>query len=416
MSKPKSVHLTKNRIIQRCRIDLPSSKSESNRALIINAFAKGKLYNLSEARDTQTMMRLLKSNAKELDVMDAGTTMRFLVAYCALTAQNKILTGTPRMCERPVGILVDALREIGANIQYLKNESFPPLETLGFSKQKSNEISVSGDVSSQYISAIMMLGPTLPEGLTIQLAGKVASRPYIMMTLELMKQFGAMVEFTHENKIIIQTSQYTAAEFAVESDWSGASYWFSFVALAQQSEVLLTGLKPDSLQGDHCIIEIMEPLGVKAKFVEKGLLLTKAASEKLLKYDFSNCPDLAQTVAVACAAKGIEGEFAGLESLRIKETDRIAALQNELAKIGASLEEVEGKLWKLHPAISMGKTDNIIIETYEDHRMAMAFAPLATKMHLTILDPSATDKSYPSFWKHVEKAGFRLNFEYSPAP
>lgn len=411
MGQAQSVHLSKNNIVPKCRIDLPSSKSESNRALVINAFAKGKLRNLSEARDTQTMMRLLKSNAKELDVMDAGTTMRFLVAYCALTNQNKVLTGTKRMCERPIGILVDALREIGAEIRYLKNDGFPPMETLGFSEQKKNEISIRGDVSSQYISAVMMLAPTLPRGLTIQLTGGVASKPYIMMTLALMKQFGAQAEFTHENKIIIQPSQYKASEFSVESDWSGASYWFSFVALAKHAEVLLTGLKPNSLQGDNRIIEIMQPLGVKAEFGEKGLLLTKSDTEKTLKYDFSNCPDLAQTVAVACAAKGVEGEFTGLASLRIKETDRITALQNELAKIGASLEEVDGKLWKLHPATTMAKTDNITIETYEDHRMAMAFAPLATKMNITILDPSASDKSYPSFWKHMEIAGFKLKFE-----
>jgi 3-phosphoshikimate 1-carboxyvinyltransferase len=411
MGQAKSVHISKNNIVPKCRIDLPSSKSESNRALIINAFAKGKLHNLSEARDTQTMLRLLKSNAKELDVMDAGTTMRFLAAYCALTNQNKVLTGTPRMCERPIAILVDALREIGAEIQYLTNDGFPPLETLGFSEQKKSEISIRGDVSSQYISAIMMLAPNLPAGLTIQLTGKVASKPYIMMTLALMTQFGAEVEFTTENKIIIQHGAYQASEFAVESDWSGASYWFSFVALAEKAEVLLTGLKSDSLQGDNRIIEIMEPLGVKAEFEEKGLLLTKTDSEKSLNYDFSNCPDLAQTVAVACAAKGIEGEFTGLASLRIKETDRIAALQNELAKIGASLEEVDGKLWKLHPVTSMKKTDNITIETYEDHRMAMAFAPLATKMNITILDPSTTDKSYPSFWKHMELAGFEMEFE-----
>jgi 3-phosphoshikimate 1-carboxyvinyltransferase len=226
-----------------------------------------------------------------------------------------------------------------------------------------------------------------------------------------MKNFGATVEFTEENKIIIQRGTYQASAFSVESDWSGASYWFSFVALAERAEVILNGLKPDSLQGDNRIMEIMEPLGVHAYFVDGGLALSKKEAQKSLKFDFSNCPDLAQTAIVACASNGVIGEFTGLESLRIKETDRIAALQNELSKIGASLEEVDGKMWKLQPATSLDQVDNITIETYDDHRMAMAFAPLATKMNLTILNPSTADKSYPSFWKHMQKAGFEMKFK-----
>jgi 3-phosphoshikimate 1-carboxyvinyltransferase len=410
MSQPKSVKIIAKKSIDEVTILLPSSKSESNRALIINMFAQGMLHNLSEARDTQTMMRLLKSDAKELDVLDAGTTMRFLLAYCALTNQKKILTGTPRMCQRPIGILVTALREIGAEIRYLHKDGYPPVETLGFSHQKKSEISIKGDVSSQYISAIMMLAPTLPLGLTIKLTGKVASTPYILMTLELMKKFGADVEFTEENFIIIQPSRYTASEFHVESDWSGASYWFSIVALAEKAEVMLSGLKQDSLQGDNRIIEIMDQVGVKADFLATGLHLTKKESSGFLRYDFSQYPDLGQTVAVACAAKGIAAEFTGLESLRIKETDRIAALQNELKKIGASLTEIDGKVWKLHPSDSLDHLGNIVIETYDDHRMAMAFAPLATKMDITIHDPGVVDKSYPSFWKHMQIAGFDLDF------
>ena len=410
MSRPKSVKIIAKKSIDEVTIPLPSSKSESNRALIINMFAQGILHNLSEARDTQTMMRLLRSDAKELDVLDAGTTMRFLLAYFALTNQNRILTGTPRMCERPIGILTDALHDIGAEIIYHGYVGFPPLETLGFPYQKNSQISIKGDVSSQYISAIMMLAPTLPLGLTINLTGKVASKPYILMTLELMRKFGADVEFTAENSIIIQPSKYAASEFYVESDWSGASYWFSIVALAEKAEVILSGLKPDSLQGDNRIIEIMDQVGVKADFVDTGLHLTKKESSEFLRFDFSQCPDLGQTVAVACAAKGIAGEFTGLESLKIKETDRIAALQNELKKISADLIEIDGKVWKLHPSNSLDKTNNIGIETYDDHRMAMAFAPLATKMGITIHDPGVVDKSYPSFWKHMQLAGFDLNF------
>jgi 3-phosphoshikimate 1-carboxyvinyltransferase len=205
-----------------------------------------------------------------------------------------------------------------------------------------------------------------------------------------------------------------SSAFTVESDWSGASYWFGFVALSEKAEVILSGLKLDSLQGDNRIIEIMDPLGVRAKFIKEGLLLTKKESHHSLEYDFSDCPDLGQTVAVTCAAKGIKGEFTGLESLRIKETDRIAALQNELGKIGARLDEIDGKLWVLHPATSLGSASNISIETYDDHRMAMAFAPLATQMNITILNPTVVNKSYPSFWKHLQKAGFELYFTDNP--
>ena len=410
MSNAFTVKILQKSIIDPVSIPLPSSKSESNRALIINSFTNGKLHNLSEARDTQTMMRLLKKETKELDVLDAGTTMRFLVAYCALSNRNKILTGTPRMCERPIGILVDALREIGAEIKYLKNDGYPPLETIQFSDQKKHEISIRGDVSSQYVSAIMMMAPTLPRGLKINLSGKVASKPYIMMTLELMKQFGAEVEYSDHNTIIVKPSKYHETEFSVESDWSGASYWFSIVALADRAQIILKGLKPQSLQGDNRIMEIMRFLGVKSEFTRDGLLLTKTEAQANLNYDFSNCPDLGQTVAVVCAVKGIPAEFTGLESLRIKETDRILALQNELKKIGAQLEDIYGKAWKIHPTRNIKLYNNITIETYDDHRMAMAFAPLATIMDIEIKDPSAADKSYPSFWKHLKTAGFEMEF------
>ncbi len=409
MKSDTSVKIQKQTVLSPVTIHLPSSKSESNRALIINSFAKGKLNNLSEARDTQTMLRLLKSDKKELDVLDAGTTMRFLIALYALTNKNKILTGTLRMCERPISILVDALRELGVDIKYLDKDGFPPIETLGFLTQMENQIKIRGDVSSQYISAIMMIAPTLPEGLTIKLEGKIASKPYILMTLELMKTFGAEAEFTDDNQIIIKPTKYKASSFAVESDWSGASYWFSFVSLAQQAEVLLTGLKLNSLQGDNKIMEIMDFLGVKSTFTEEGLLLTKKGRADNISYDFSNCPDLAQTVVVVCAALGIDAELTGLESLKIKETDRIAALQNELKKMGAKLNEINGEKWVVIPANNIDAIDDqISINTYDDHRMAMAFAPLATLMDIEIQHPSVVDKSYPGFWKDMKKAGFEL--------
>ncbi len=406
-----SVKIFKKPEIEKVTLCLPSSKSESNRVLIINSFAGGKLNNISEARDTKTMLKLLRSVEKELNVRDAGTTMRFLAAYYAITDQNKILTGTPRMCQRPIGILVNALRELGADIEYLDKDGYPPIETNGFQNQITDQISIKGDISSQYISAIMMVAPILQNGLTINLEGKIASKPYILMTLELMKKFGANVEFTTDNKILIKPSKYKATEFSVESDWSGASYWFSFVALANRANILLKGLKSDSLQGDNKIIEIMEPLGVKSEFTREGIVLTKKIHKNHFSYDFSNCPDLAQTVAVVCAAKGIDAEFTGLESLKIKETDRIAALQNELHKIGAKLNEINSEKWILVPSTDINSiNDDISINTYDDHRMAMAFAPLATLLDIEIQDPSVVNKSYPSFWRDMEKAQFQINF------
>lgn len=410
MNSGTSVSIEKRSKLEPVSIPLPSSKSESNRALIINSFANGNLFNLSEARDTDIMQGLLGSESKELNVRDAGTTMRFLVAYMALTNQNKILTGTPRMCERPIGILVDALREIGAKIEYLENDGFPPLETVGFNSQATSEISIRGDVSSQYISAIMMMAPMLPQGLAITLTGKIGSKPYILMTLELMKEFGASVSMPAENKIQVDPAAYKSGSFHVESDWSGASYWFGIVALAEEATIKLEGLKAESLQGDSKIVETADMLGVHTEFVDGGLQLTKKESQSHITYDFSNCPDLAQTVIVVCAAKGIKAEFTGLESLKIKETDRILALQNELAKIGASLVEENGNKWIVHPATKLDLVQPILFETYEDHRMAMAFAPLATLMNITIDDPSAVNKSYPSFWNHMQQAGFNLTF------
>lgn len=255
---------------------MPSSKSESNRVLIIDALTKGenKLSNLAEARDTQTMIRLLRDDPETLNVLDAGTTMRFLTAYAALNNKQKIMTGTPRMCERPIGILVDALRDLGANINYLKKEGYPPLSIEGFSGQKTSEIEIRGDVSSQYISALLMNAPLLPQGLVLNLTGKIGSRTYITMTLELMKEFG--VDYIFEgSRIEIKPGAYVPTTFAVESDWSGASYWFSLLACADEGELFLKGLKADSLQGDAMIVGIMDQLGVQSEFQETGISLKK---------------------------------------------------------------------------------------------------------------------------------------------
>lgn len=381
-------------------IPLPSSKSESNRALVIDALTDGinQLSNLAEARDTQTMIRLLQDNPPVWDVLDAGTTMRFLSAFAAATNQHKVMTGTARMCQRPIGILVDALRTIGAEIHYMNEEGYPPLAIHGMKQQRSGKVSIRGDVSSQYISALLMIAPTLPEGLELTLEGKVGSRTYIEMTLQLMEQFG--IRWTWEDNVIkVAPQPYIPTTFAVESDWSGASYWFSLVACADNASLFLKGLKSQSLQGDAAIVGIMDCLGVKSEFSDTGVQLTKQAVKGLPSFDFTHCPDLAQTVAVTCAIIGQKSVFTGLESLRIKETDRIFALQQELAKFHASLiEETEGA-FTLIPSIEM--PSDVQIETYDDHRMAMAFMPLMTKTRVTIEDPAVVNKSYPSFWKHV---------------
>ncbi|MEQ8926933.1 MAG: 3-phosphoshikimate 1-carboxyvinyltransferase [Fulvivirga sp.] len=385
-------------------IQLPASKSISNRALIIHALAKGKseITNLSEARDTQTMIRLLKSESSVLDVLDAGTTMRFLTAFLAVTNQHKTITGTTRMKERPIGILVDSLKSIGAQISYLEKEGYPPIKIEGFKDIGVKEINIRGDVSSQYISALMMIAPQLKNGLNIYLEGKIGSRPYIDMTLSVMQHYGVKGAF-NGNQISIGHQNYKDATYSIEPDWSAASYWYSLVALSKNSSITLSNLKPKAIQGDSVIVEIMNELGVKTIFNQEGALLTKSRHNPSFEYDFTHCPDLAQTVAVVCAAKGIRAKFTGLESLKIKETDRVKALQVELKKIGATLSETRNQ-WELQPAKNPS-WNKLMIDTYEDHRMAMAFAPLCLLGEVEIKDPSVVNKSYPGYWDDFRKVG-----------
>jgi 3-phosphoshikimate 1-carboxyvinyltransferase len=401
-----SITLQKHSVLQGIASTLPSSKSISNRVLIINALAGGgsSLGNLSDANDTQLMLSLVNSKAEEIDVEDAGTTMRFLTAYFTVANEKKIMTGSHRMKERPIGILVNALRSLGAEIEYLGVDGYPPHRLKGFEKQKVNTIKIRGDVSSQYISALMMVGPKLPQGLSLELEGKVGSRPYIEMTASLMKHFGVRLDFTG-NKITIEPQSYKPTAFTVESDWSGASYWYSFAALAEKAEITLPRISLTSLQGDRAIADIAEHFGVTSTAgANDTIKLTKTDSKKEIHWDFTHCPDLAQTVAVICAAKNIKGFFTGLESLRIKETDRIAALQNELRKIGADLIEDDASHWRLIPSASLPAKASF--NTYKDHRMAMAFAPLATLMEVEIENPAVTRKSYPTFWDDVRTFGF----------
>lgn len=381
---------------------LPSSKSISNRALILDALSGSRsvVSNLATARDTQLMKSLLVNSEKTIDAMDAGTTMRFLTAYYAISGQNKVLTGTPRMKERPIGLLVKALKEIGADIDYLEREGFPPLEVKGFTSQKATEISLPGNVSSQYISALMMIAPTLPEGLTINLEGKVGSWPYIEMTAALMAKFGGKF-FMKNGKVVILPGQYQPTSITVEPDWSALSYWYAIVALAQESSITLCEVASHSVQGDRVIVEIMKHLGVSTRFENGNAILSKTPQmNKHLEWDFTDCPDLAQTVLPVCAMKGVSGTFTGLESLYIKETDRIAALQNELNKVGAKLEKTPQGVFSLTPG--QVPLEGIKINTYHDHRMAMGFAPWATLMDLEIEAPEVVNKSYPEFWDDLK--------------
>ena len=409
MSRNKD-HFEINRLpdIGSCKISVPASKSESNRALIIRAIAGvGQVDNLSTARDTQTMVKLLRSEDHTLDVLDAGTTMRFMTAYLAIKGNDHIITGTKRMCERPIGILVRALRQLGAEIEYLEKDGYPPLRIRGFNSTGRSEIKMQGDVSSQYISAILMIGPMLNNGLSLELTGKISSRPYIDMTLGIMKHFGVSA-VSRGNKIHIPQVNYKETVFKVDPDWSGASYWYAVAALADEAHILLEGFSLPSYQGDSRIKDIMVKLGVNSEFNKDGLLLTKTRHSDQVDLDFSDVPDLAQTVAVVCAAKGITAHMTGLESLRIKETDRIAALQQELSKIGGNLIELNSHKWELIPGQPDNIPERISVNTYDDHRMAMAFAPLATKMNIQIENPVVVNKSYPSFWEDMRKAGFLI--------
>ena len=388
-------------------INLPASKSEANRALIIAALAGpgSTIENLSEANDTQLLQRLLQSNADTIDAEDAGTVMRFLTAYYAITGQQKTLTGTERMCQRPIKVLVDALRELGATIDYLQQEGYPPLRIGGFIGSGKKHLKVRSDISSQYISALLMLAPLLPNGLELELEGKIGSRPYIEMTLSLMQHFGVSATF-EENTITVPHQNYKPVAFAVEPDWSAASYWYSMVALAREADVLLPGLRENSFQGDRAIADIMSRLGVYTEFTSQGVRLTKKHCEKRVAYDFTNCPDLAQTIVALCAALGVTLEMTGLESLRIKETDRIQALQIEVLGMGASLEEMTPGVFRMEPAILTRR--ELTFRTYQDHRMAMAFAPVALLEPVTIQEPDVVRKSYPRFWEDLERAGFEV--------
>ncbi len=391
-------------------VKLPPSKSISNRVLIMNTLGNGTFLpeNLADCDDTQVMIRALEEPGETLDIKAAGTAMRFLTAYRSITLGTKILTGTQRMQQRPIRILVDALRSLGAEIEYVNADGFPPLRITGKSLQ-SNSVSLRGNVSSQYISALLMIAPMLPEGLTLCLEGEIVSRPYIELTLRLMKEYGANVEWLTESSIRVAHSPYRSIPFLVESDWSAASYWYQMVAISKDAEITLTGLFEDSCQGDSAVAALFEQLGVKTIYEDKHAILKKTSQRiGYMKYDFVNQPDLAQTFVVTCALLDIPFRFTGLQSLKIKETDRMAALIKELGKLGYLIKEEDNSVLYWDKERKVADTCPAI-DTYEDHRMAMAFAPASILLpEIRINEPQVVSKSYPRYWEHLQDAGFVL--------
>jgi len=417
------------------QVNLPASKSISNRALIIQHLCPDKinLKNLSQSDDTQLMRQSLDkiSNSFESDkpVMincdNAGTVFRFLTAVLSNTPGTWDMRGSNRMYLRPIGPLVNALLELGAEIIYTGKEGYPPLLITG-KLLKGSKITADGSISSQFISALLMIGPLLENGLQLKLENKINSMPYIQMTLGLLEYFG--IEHTLENNVIaVSQSPYHTADLEIEPDWSSASFWYELVALAESSDVLLKGLSKQSLQGDAVLPEVFEPLGVKTVFEDQGvhLLKTGKVAENFI-FNFSNNPDIALPVIVICAALGINGTFKGLENLRFKESDRLSGLITELTGLGFHVDRIQDseirtqphKSDKLKSASASKKNDKSttqqhIIETYGDHRMVMAFAPLAYLFgSLTLKNPKVVSKSYPDFWKHLQNAaGFRINLK-----
>ena len=389
---------------------LPSSKSISNRALIIHALGRGSYLpeNLSDCDDTQVMIRALNAKAGEtIDIMAAGTAMRFLTAYLSVTPGERLITGTQRMQQRPIQVLVDALRALGADIKYASNEGYPPLRIKGKALTQSR-ITLPGNVSSQYISALLMIGPTLPNGLTLTLTGDIISKPYIQLTLQLMSDFGAKAEWVDEHTLTVSPQPYQSIPFYVESDWSAASYWYQIVALSKEATVTLPGLFSHSYQGDSQVARLFESLGVSTEYKDKQVTLRKSGKPvEQMEYNFINQPDLAQTFVVTCALLNIPFRFSGLQTLKIKETDRMAALIEEMGKLGFVLHESEGSVLSWNGERCERSAE--AIDTYEDHRMAMAFASACLVLpDININNPQVVSKSYPRYWDNLRQAGFTI--------
>ncbi len=398
-------------------IKLPASKSISNRALIIYALAGQKILpeNLSDCDDTEVIIEALKNMPDVINIKAAGTAMRFMTSFLSVTEGEHSITGTERMKHRPIAILVDALRYLGANIEYEGEEGYPPLHIKGH-QLEGGHLEVEGNISSQYISALLLIGPILKKGLELKLTGQIVSRPYIDLTLWTMNEFGANAEWTDVDTITVQPQPYTEKPYLIENDWSASSYWYEIMALmgSRKSEVQLEGLMDGSKQGDSVVRYIFSLLGVKTTFKEEldnqpttvTLSINKRPLPRL-EYDFTGSPDLAQTFVVCCCLLDVKFKFTGLASLKIKETDRIEALKTELKKIGYVIKDENNNtlFWDGERCEASMEP----IDTYEDHRMAMCFAPAAIMFPgLKINNPEVVSKSYPNYWNDLEKAGFKI--------
>ncbi|ESU21586.1 aroA protein [Flavobacterium cauense R2A-7] len=391
-------------------ICISGSKSETNRLLLLQAlYPNLVLENVSNSDDSEVMLKALKHPTETIDIHHAGTAMRFLTAYFAVQVGNEVvLTGSSRMQERPIQILVEALRQLGADIHYENKEGFPPLRIKG-KKLIQNKVTLPADVSSQYISALLLIAPKLENGLELTLEGKITSVSYIKMTLALLNEIGVKTSFS-DNKISVGHSELAeTSKITVESDWSSASYFYSIVALSEiGTTIQLSSYKENSLQGDSVLAAIYQDFGVETRFENNTIILRKTHNCQLsgVQYHLNNAPDIAQTIAVTCFGLGIGCHLTGLHTLKIKETDRLEALKNELTKLGANISTTDDSL-TLEPSSDI--KENITIKTYQDHRMAMAFAPLALKTNLIIEDAEVVSKSYPDFWKDLKTIGIRMN-------
>lgn len=391
---------------------LPASKSISNRALIINALSGGEnvLSNLSVCDDTDVLVKAFQGDLKEVDIMAAGTAMRFMTAFLSITPGRHIITGTQRMRNRPIKILVDALTQLGANINYVDKPGYPPLEIHGTALLGSI-VGISGQVSSQYISALMMIAPMLKKGLNLHLLGKVVSMPYIKMTAELMRFFGAKVEHPEAQTLHIPSTGYQSRSYSIESDWSAASYWYEMMALTSDQEAIvrLSNLHAVSLQGDAKIVDLFAKLGVKSYQDGDTMILSKGKEKvKFIEENLLEIPDMAQTLVVSCCLLEIPFCFTGLQSLKIKETDRIEALITEVAKLGYEVKQKDDSVLYWEGAHCQ-QTIGPVIETYHDHRMAMAFAPVSMCLGtIKIANMEVVSKSYPQYWQHLSELGFNI--------
>ncbi len=401
-----SVHKTKFK----AEVSISGSKSESNRLLILKQLHRAlEIENVSDSDDSKYLEKALKTSDGIIDIGHAGTAMRFLTSYFSIQeGREVVLTGSERMQNRPIEILVNALKKLGAQISYEKKIGYPPIKINGTQLTK-NKVQIHGNVSSQYISSLMLIASSLPNGLEIELLDNITSVPYINMTLSLLQEIGIEASFV-ENKINIKPFSFSIPKkITVESDWSSASYFYSIIALSEMgSEITLSSYRKNSLQGDSCLIEIYKHFGVATTFKENSIVISKVEKTKnnQLKLDLKNAPDIAQTIAVTCFGLGVNCVLTGLHTLKIKETDRLVALENELTKLGADISVTDHSL---ELKTSSKIRSNIQIETYHDHRMAMAFAPLAIKIPLIILDANVVTKSYRNFWKDLQQIGFQID-------